>query len=201
MKSRLEAIRPAKPPSPLAEGFFRRDVVEAARALIGVRLLVDGVGGPIVETEAYHFTDPASHAYRGRTPRNAVMFGPPGRAYVYQSYGLHFCLNFICGPEPGAGVLIRAVEPTHGLALMSARRGTNDPRNLCSGPGKLCEALAITRPTHNGLPLDQPPFALALIEALSADAIAVGVRIGLTKGVETPWRFGLKGSAFLSRRF
>ncbi len=130
-----------------------------------MRLLVDGVGGPIVETEAYHFTDPASHAFRGRTPRNAVMFGPPGRAYVYQSYGLHFCLNFICGPEPGAGVLIRAVEPTHGLALMSSRRGTNDPRNLCSGPGKLCEALAITRPTHNGLPLDQPPFALALIEA------------------------------------
>jgi DNA-3-methyladenine glycosylase len=191
----------AASPRPLAPDFFRQPVVEAARALIGVELLVGGVGGPIVETEAYHFTEPASHAFRGPTPGNAVMFGPPGRAYVYQSYGLHFCLNFICGPEPGAGVLIRALEPTEGLALMSARRGTNDPRNLCSGPGKLCQALAITRPIHNGLPLDRPPFALSLGAAPPEGGILVGVRIGLTKGVDIPWRFGLKGSPFLSRRF
>jgi len=191
----------AEAPAPLAPKFFRQDVTDAARSLIGVRLLVEGVGGVIVETEAYHFTEPASHAFRGPTSGNAVMFGPPAHAYVYQSYGLHFCLNFICGPEPGAGILIRALEPTERLAVMSARRGTNDPRNLCSGPGKLCQALAITRPRHNGLPLDLPPFALTRAEVVSDDAIAVGVRIGVSKGVEIPWRFGLKGSPFLSRRF
>lgn len=187
--------------TPLPADFFRQDVVVAAPALIGVKLLVGGVGGVIVETEAYHFTDPASHAYRGETARNAVMFGPPAHAYVYQSYGLHFCLNFICGPEPGAGVLIRALEPTEGLAVMSTRRGTNDPRQLCSGPGKLCQALAITRPAHNGVPLGRPPFALSRAFHIDNDQIAVGIRIGLTKGVDTRWRFGLKNSPFLSRRF
>jgi DNA-3-methyladenine glycosylase len=194
------APRPGAAP-PLPADFFQQEVVVAAAALIGVKLLVGGVGGVIVETEAYHFTDPASHAYRGATARNAVMFGPPAHAYVYQSYGLHFCLNFICGPEPGAGVLIRALEPTEGLAIMSTRRGTNDARQLCSGPGKLCQAVGVTRPIHNGLPLDKPPFALTRAFTAPKGEIAVGVRIGLSKGVDTPWRFGLKDSLFLSRRF
>ena len=197
----MHAAALAEASSRLDPGIFREDVVEAARALIGVRLLVEGVGGVVVETEAYHYTDPASHAYRGPTASNAVMFGPPAHAYVYQSYGLHFCLNFICGPEPGAGVLIRALEPTEGLAAMSARRGTNDPRSLCSGPGKLCQALGVTRPEHNGLPLDRPPFALSRAWAVPRKDIAAGVRIGISKAVDTPWRFGLKGSPFLSRRF
>jgi DNA-3-methyladenine glycosylase len=188
-------------PPPPDPDLFHQDVVRAARALIGVRLLVDGVGGVIVETEAYHYSEPASHAYRGPTDRNAVMFGTPGRAYVYQSYGLHFCLNFICGPEPGAGVLIRALAPTDGLDVMAIRRGRPDPRWLCSGPGKLCQALGVTRAVHNGLPLDRPPFALARALAPRDDEIVVGGRIGISKAVETPWRFGLKDSPFLSRRF
>lgn len=181
--------------------FFRDEVEAVARALIGVRLTVDGVGGVIVETEAYHASDPACHAFRGPTAANAAMFGPAGHAYVYQSYGLHFCLNFVAGPEPGAAVLIRALAPTDGLAAMSARRGANDPRNLCSGPGKLCQALAVTRPTHDGLPLDRPPFALARAVSPADCDIAIGVRIGVSKAVDTPWRFGLKGSPFLSRKF
>jgi DNA-3-methyladenine glycosylase len=179
--------------------FFRQDVVETAQALIGVTLLVDGVGGRIVETEAYDRTDPASHAFRGLTAYNAAMFGPPGRAYVYQSYGVHWCLNLVSGREPGAAVLIRALEPTHGLELMAARRGTQDLRKLCSGPGRLCQALGVTRATHNGLALDRPPFELS--RESQERVIATGVRIGLSKGVDTPWRFGLAGSAFLSRAF
>ncbi len=197
----MEAASLSKGEPALEPEFFRQDVVDAARALIGVRLLVEGVGGVIVETEAYHYSEPASHAHRGQTARNAVMFGPPAHAYVYQSYGLHFCLNFICGPEPGAGVLIRALEPGDGLAVMSARRGTNDPRNLCSGPGKLCQALGVTRPEHNGRALDRPPFALSRAWIVPRKEIAAGVRIGISKAVDTPWRFGLKGSPFLSRRF
>lgn len=193
----MTALARGAPPA----GFFRAEVEAVARALIGVRLTVDGVGGVIVETEAYHHSDPASHAHRGPTPGNAVMFGPPAHAYVYQSYGLHFCLNVIAGPEPGAGVLIRALEPTDGLAAMSARRGTNDPRRLCSGPGKLCQALGVTRMTHNGLPLDRAPFALTRAFTPARREIAVGVRIGISKAVETPWRFGFRDSPFLSRRF
>ena len=180
-------------------GFFRRGVTVVAQDLIGARLTVDGVGGLIVETEAYDRTDPASHAFRGPTAANAVMFGPPGHAYVYQSYGVHWCLNFVCGPEPGAAVLIRALEPTDGVEIMRARRGLTDPRKLCSGPGRLCQALKITRATHNGLPLDRAPFALMRTEG--AREIAFGTRIGITKGIDTPWRYGLEGSPYLSRPF
>ena len=186
---------------PLAPDFFRRGPVEVARALIGVRLTVEGVGGAIVEVEAYDRSDPASHAFRGPTAANAAMFGPVGCAYVYRSYGVHWCLNLVCGREPGAAVLIRALEPTEGVEIMQARRGTTDLRKLCAGPGRLCQALGVTRPTHDGLPLDRPPFALARAPLPNDAAIATGVRIGIRKGAETPWRFGLKGSPFLSRRF
>ena len=182
---------------PLDAQFFRRNVLEVARDLIGARLTVEGVGGFIVETEAYDRTDPASHAFRGPTARNAAMFGPPGRAYVYHSYGIHWCLNVVCGPEPGAAVLIRALEPTDSVEVMAARRGTTDLMKLCAGPGRLCQALAITRAEHDGLPLDRPPFALRRDGA--ARAIVQGRRIGITKGAGAPWRFGLKGSPFLSR--
>jgi DNA-3-methyladenine glycosylase len=184
--------------TPLSVDFFARDAVTVARALIGVRLLADGVGGIVVETEAYDSDDPASHAFNGQTKRNAVMFGPPGRAYVYRIYGAHWCLNAVCGGRPRGAVLIRALEPTDGLALMAERRGTDDARLLCSGPGKLCQALGVTG-AHDGALLDQPPFAL-----FAADGpldLAVGARIGLTKAVDTPWRFGAAGSPYLSRPF
>jgi DNA-3-methyladenine glycosylase len=176
---------------------WRMPSVEAARALIGWTLTVDGAGGRIVETEAYRRDDPASHAFSGPTQRNAAMFGPVGHAYVYRSYGLHWCLNFVCGPEPGGAVLIRALEPTEGLDLMAVRRGMDDPRRLCSGPGRLCQALAVTR-AHDGLALDAPPFALTPGDA---GAIVSGPRIGITRAVELPWRFGEQGSAYLSRPF
>ena len=163
-----------------------------------MRLTVDSVGGLIVETEAYDATDPASHSFRGQTAANAAMFGPPGHAYVYRSYGVHFCLNLVCGPDPGVAVLIRVLEPTDGVEAMSARRGTTDLRKLCSGPGRVCQALGVTR-EHDGLALDRPPFRLLC--SPGARPIAAGFRIGITKGVDTPWRFGLKGSPFLSRTF
>ena len=173
------------------------DVV--ARALIGATLLVDGVGGVIVETEAYDQSDPASHTHMGPTARNAAMFGPSGHAYVYRSYGIHWCLNFTCRPAGhGAGVLIRAIEPRAGLEQMQLRRGTSDPRLLCSGPGRLGQALGITM-AHYGLPLDRPPFFVAAPDA--ATESVVGPRIGISKAIDEPWRFGLLGSRFLSKPF
>ena len=187
-----------KPPK-LRRRFFDRPVLEVAAELIGATLLVNGAGGRIVEVEAYHHTEPAAHSYNGRTERNAVMFGPPGVAYVYRSYGIHWCLNFVCEEEGSASaVLIRALEPAAGIAAMQRRRGLADERALCSGPGKLCEALGVTH-RHNGLPLDREPFELRAREGTLE--IAVGVRIGITKAVEHPWRFGLKGSRYLSKPF
>ncbi|HEY5279508.1 MAG TPA: DNA-3-methyladenine glycosylase [Pseudolabrys sp.] len=183
----------------LRRSFFARPVLEVAPELIGATLLVDGVGGLIVEVEAYHHTDPAAHSYIGMTPRNAVMFGPPGFLYVYRSYGIHWCMNFVCEPEGSASaVLIRALEPVQGLAAMQRRRGFKEPRALCSGPGKVCEALGVSI-RHNGLALDRPPFELRAPAV--APEIVTGPRIGITKAVEQPWRFGLKGSAYLSRPF
>lgn len=178
----------------IERAFFARHSATVAPALIGVSVLVDGVGGVIVETEAYDQADPASHAFRGPTPRNASMFGPHGHAYVYRSYGLHWCMNFVC--LPGSGVLIRAIEPVAALAVMVARRGMTDPPLLCAGPGRLCQALAVDR-SFDGLPLDAAPFALSAGSA--ALEVVSGRRIGLTRGVETPWRFGVRGSRFLSR--
>jgi len=184
---------------PLKRAFFARSVHEVAPDLIGATLLVDGVGGIIVEVEAYHHTEPAAHSYRGPTPRNLVMFGPPGFAYVYRSYGIHWCVNFVCEKEGSASaVLIRALQPTHGLAAMRRRRKLQDERTLCSGPGKLTQALGITH-AHNGLPLDAPP--IALFSRTEKPEIVAGVRIGLTKAVDLPWRYGLKGSKFLSKPF
>jgi DNA-3-methyladenine glycosylase len=183
----------------LKRAFFARSVHEIAPDLIGATMLVDGVGGIIVEVEAYHHTEPAAHSFRGPTPRNLVMFGPPGFAYVYRSYGIHWCVNFVCEKEGSASaVLIRALQPTHGIPAMRRRRGLHDERSLCSGPGKLCEALGVTD-KHNGLALDAPP--IALYARNGKPEIVAGVRIGLTKAVELPWRYGLKGSRFLSKPF
>jgi DNA-3-methyladenine glycosylase len=187
------------PRESLTQSFFDRSVLEVAPELIGATLLVGGIGGVIVEVEAYHHTEPAAHSYRGRTARNAVMFGPAGFAYVYRSYGIHWCLNFVCEGEGSASaVLLRALQPTEGLATMRRRRGLADERLLCSGPGRLCEALAVTD-AHYGLRLDRPPFAL--FARPGAVEIATGPRIGLTKAVELPWRCGLAGSPFLSKPF
>jgi DNA-3-methyladenine glycosylase len=181
----------------LRRDFFARSVHEVAPDLIGVTLLIDGVGGRIVEVEAYDQEDPASHGYRGRTPRNAVMFGPPGYAYVYRSYGIHWCLNFVCGEEGIAdAVLIRALEPTAGIEEQRRRRGVQGLRSLCSGPGKLCQALGITG-AHNGLGLDRPPFELQ--SRVEIPEIVTGPRIGITQATELSWRYGLAGSPYLSR--
>lgn len=173
--------------------------VEVARALIGTIVLVGGVGGRIVETEAYDADDPASHSHAGPSVRNASLFGPPGHAYVYLSYGVHWCLNFVCREVGhGAGVLVRALEPTARLAVMRQRRSVADERLLCSGPGRVGQALGISR-AHDGLPLDHPPFEL--LAGSSEHAVVTGVRIGISKARDQPWRFGLAGSPFVSRRF
>lgn len=193
-------------PLTLASIDFSAPAHEVARRLIGVTLLVDGVGGRIVETEAYDQTDPASHTFGGPTARNAAMFGPPGCAYVYRSYGQHWCINTVCREAGhGAGVLLRALEPTHGIDAMRARRGLQDPRLLCAGPGRLAQALGIDA-SFNGRPLDLPPFALLepggapAADAQALDVVA-GPRIGISKAVDVPWRFGLRGSRYLSRGF
>ena len=183
----------------LSREFFARSVHEVAPELIGATLLVDGVGGTIVEVEAYDQDDPASHGFRGLTARTASMFGPPGHAYVYRSYGIHWCLNLVCAEAGRAeAALVRALEPTAGLDAMRERRGLDAPQALCSGPGKLCQALGITR-VLDGLPLDEPPFAIVARE--TDPSLAVGTRIGITRAAERPWRYGLDGSPFLSRRF
>jgi DNA-3-methyladenine glycosylase len=177
--------------------FFARSVHEVAPDLIGALLLVDRVGGRIVEVEAYDQEDPASHAFRGPTTRNASMFGPPGHAYVYRSYGVHWCLNLVCREEgvPEA-VLVRALEPTDGVKTMQRRRGVANLHALCSGPGKLCQALGVTV-EHDGLALDRPPFRLEPRDR--PPRIATGPRIGITQATELSWRYGLEGSTFLSR--
>jgi DNA-3-methyladenine glycosylase len=183
----------------LRRDFFARSVHTVAPELIGVTLLFRGVGGVIVEVEAYHHTDPAAHSFGGQTTRNAVMFGPPGYAYVYRSYGIHWCLNFVCEREGSASaVLIRALAPSVGLPTMRRRRGLKDERLLCAGPGRLCEALGIAE-IDNGRALDATPFEL--YARTGPLEIAVGHRIGITKAVELPWRYGFKGSRFLSRPF
>jgi DNA-3-methyladenine glycosylase len=186
-------------PTILAGIDFDQPAHLVAPLLIGTTLLIDGVGGRIVETEAYDGEDPASHAFSGRTGRNFAMFGPPAHAYVYRSYGIHWCLNFVCCREGhGAGVLIRAVEPAEGIDLMAQRRGLSDRYLLASGPGKLCQALGVTR-EHNALPLAAPPFQLL---ARAADVQVVsGPRIGISKAMDVPWRFGLAASRFTSRPF
>jgi DNA-3-methyladenine glycosylase len=182
----------------LSRGFFVRSVHEVAPELIGVTLLVNGVGGPIVEAEAYESAvDPSAHGYRGRTPRNASMFGPPGHAYVYRSYGIHWCLNLVCEAEgSAAAVLIRGLEPTHGIEVMEQRRGLVDRRLLCAGPGRLCQALAVTR-AHDGLALDEQPFDL--LPADSTRAVVTAPRIGISVATDLPWRYCAAGSPYLSR--
>ena len=178
---------------------FSAPSVVVAQGLIGATLLLDGVGGRIVETEAYDHDDPASHSFAGPTNRNMVMFGPPCRAYVYRSYGIHWCLNFVCRPVGhGAGVLIRAIEPVAGLDIMRERRGLDDIRLLCSGPGRVSQALGITQ-AHNGLAIDMPPFQL--LPPAEPVAVVTGPRIGISKAIDMPWRFGMAGSRFVSRPF
>jgi DNA-3-methyladenine glycosylase len=189
---------PGDPAGRLPAGFFARSVHAVAPELVGATLLVGGVGGTIVEVEAYDRTDPASHSFRGPSRRNGAMFGPPGHAYVYRSYGIHWCLNLVCGAEAGAGeaVLVRALEPTVGLDAMATRRGVADPRLLCAGPGRLTRALAVTG-EHDGLALDLPPFELRPRAAILP--VVAARRIGISVAVERPWRYGLAGSRYLSR--
>lgn len=183
----------------IERSFFERPAALVASDLVGCAFFVGDVGGVIVETEAYDQEDPASHAFGGPRGRNVAMYGPPGHVYVYRSYGIHWCLNFTCEPEGcGAGVLIRAIEPTAGLDVMAARRGLANPLQLASGPGKVGQALGIDL-SHYGRPLEEPPFRLEPRGAVPL--LSIGPRIGISKGVATPWRFGLAGSPYLSKRF
>ena len=181
---------------PLGRSFFARDVHVVAGDLLGATLLVDGVGGAVVEVEAYAPDDPASHSFGGRTERNASMFGPPGHAYVYRSYGIHWCLNLVCGERPGAALLVRALAPSFGVDRMRRRRGVDDERLLCAGPGRLAQALAVTG-AHDGLPLDEPPFALFASPAPAP--VARTPRIGISRATDRPWRYVLTGSRYASR--
>lgn len=184
-------------PALIANIDFFASAPEVARQLIGVTLLVEGVGGRIVETEAYAPEDPASHSFSGITQRNAPMFGPPAHAYVYRSYGLHWCLNFVCGEVGhGAAVLIRALQPLEGVTQMQQRRGLESSRLLCAGPGRLCQALAISA-AHNGMNLAALPFML--ISPMTPQVVVAGARIGISRAVTTPWRFALENSPYLSR--
>ena len=179
---------------------LRRSAHEVAPDLIGSELYVDGVGGVIVEVEAYDHSDPAAHGFGNRqTPRNASMFLGGGHVYVYRSYGIPWCLNVVCGEEGVAGaVLIRALKPTRNVFTMRERRGLDDIRLLCSGPGRLCQALGVTR-EHDGLRLDRGPFAL--VARPHPVEVVTGPRIGITKAAEKPWRYGLAGSRYVSKPF
>jgi DNA-3-methyladenine glycosylase len=189
-------VTPAAPP--LGAAFFARSVHVVAPELVGCRLLVDGVGGIVVECEAYDRSDPASHSFGGPSRRNASMFAGPGRAYVYHSYGVHWLLNLVCGvaPEDAEAVLIRALEPTHGVDVMQSRRGTDDLRRLCAGPGRLAQALAVG-PDLDGALIGSPRLTVA--RGKPAGQVVQSTRIGITKGVERPWRYALEGSPFVSR--
>jgi DNA-3-methyladenine glycosylase len=180
--------------------FYNRPVLDVARDLIGCVVSHGGATGAIVETEAYHDSEPASHAYVGLTERTRVLFGPPGRAYIYRSYGIHACLNAVCEPAGvGAAVLIRALEPVAGIELMRERRGLERLEALCSGPGKLTQALAIGLEL-NGSDLTAGPIVFARKPRAWRDVpISVDRRIGITKAAELPWRFSATGSRFLSR--
>lgn len=180
----------------MQESFFLREAVDVARALIGAEFRVGNTGGIIVETEAYHPDDPASHSFNGQTPRNKAMFGPAGHLYVYRSYGIHWCANFVCAP--GSAVLLRAIEPRTGLDMMKLRRGTDKLKLLCSGPGRLCQAMAITG-DMDGAPLNAAPFFLRLSKEMAATTS--GRRIGISRAPDYLWRFGLEGSAFVSKKF
>jgi DNA-3-methyladenine glycosylase len=183
----------------LDAAFFARSVHAVARELIGCRLFHEGCGGTIVESESYERDDPACHAYAGLTKRTEVLFGPPGRAYVYLSYGIHSLLNAVAEPEgQAAAVLIRALEPTAGLEAMRARRGARPDTDLCSGPGKLTDALGIGLDA-NGSDLDADPFLLLPPEPGWSGAVLTGPRVGISKAVERPWRFCLASSPFVSR--
>ena len=183
----------------LSRDFFERSVHEVARDLIGCRLFYEGRGGAIVETESYERDDPACHAYVGLTARTEVLFGPPGRAYVYLSYGIHSLLNAVAEPEgEAAAVLIRALQPTAGLEGMRERRGERPDRDLCSGPGKLTEALGVGL-EENGADLDRDPFLLLPPEESWKGPVATGPRIGITKAVDRPWRFCAAGNPYVSR--
>lgn len=183
----------------LGAEFFARSVHTVARELIGCRLFYDGCGGTIVETESYERDDPACHAYVGLTKRTATLFGPPGRAYVYLSYGIHSLLNAVAEPAgEAAAALIRAIEPTAGLEAMRERRGERPDADLCSGPGKLTEALGIGL-DDDGADLTADPFLLLPPEPGRQGEVATGPRVGITKAVERPWRFSLRGSPFVSR--
>lgn len=183
---------------PLTRAFFARSVHEVAPALLGCTLLVDGVGGRIVEVEAYDSSEPASHSFRGPTARNRTMFGPPGHVYVYRSYGVHWCMNIVCGgPVTASALLLRALEPTDGLDTMRARRSLDAARLLCAGPGRLCQALGVTH-AHDGLSVDAPPFRI--LAATARADVLVGPRIGITKAAELEWRYCERGSGYLSRR-